>query len=296
MFRSLAKLFGSRGEINAETRLVALIIVPILVAAFIILFVFPDSNGERFPWPVRPRLTAMTLGATYMLGALYFTTVLFAHRWREVEIGLLAVSTFAALLGIATIIHWDLFNHEKFQFWLWTFLYFSVPLILPAIWWRNRATAQRVGTRVARIPLPYWLRIALTVSLLPGLAIAAALFLAPGAVSEVWPWTITPLTARVIASEFALYGILGIRALTDPDWTRLRTILRWQLLTPVLYLIAVSASWNDLDTSSAFTWIYLVNGSLVFVAGVPALYFYMERKRSTAQTAEGSARLASSDA
>ena len=148
MSRLSGALFRSRGDINAEVRLAALVIVPILAAAFVILFVFPDSNGERFPWPVRPRLTAMTLGATYLLGSFYFTTVLFARRWREVEIGFLAVSTFAALLGVATIIHWDRFSHEKFQFWLWVFLYFTLPLILPVLWWRNRSTARRTGAPI----------------------------------------------------------------------------------------------------------------------------------------------------
>ena len=269
---------GCRGDIRSEVRWAAAIIVPILSIAFVMLFVLPDSNSRWFSWPVRPRLSAMTLGATYLLGSFYFTTVLFARRWREVQVGFLAVSTFAALLGIATVLHWDKFSHNLFSFWLWAFLYFTLPFVLPFLWWRGMQSAERVPPSEVRVLLPSPLRVLLALVLLPGLLIAAMLFLTPGLMIDVWPWALTPLTARVICAQFALYGVLGVQFITHPDWESMRLVLKWQLFTPLLYPIAIAVSWDDLMFERPMTWAYLANGMVVFVFGVPVLYAYMESR------------------
>src|SRR5690242_3228272 len=93
------------------TRWVAAIIVPFLVAAFIILYLFPDHTLALFAWGIQPRMSAMMLGAAYIGGAYFFVRVATNARWHEVHIGFLPVTTFATLLGIATILHWDRFNH-----------------------------------------------------------------------------------------------------------------------------------------------------------------------------------------
>lgn len=36
------------------TRAVAAIVVPVLLLAFVILYLNPDSSGERFAWAIRP--------------------------------------------------------------------------------------------------------------------------------------------------------------------------------------------------------------------------------------------------
>ncbi|MCA9983797.1 MAG: hypothetical protein KDE59_05875 [Anaerolineales bacterium] len=36
------------------TRLVALLVIPFLLAAFVILYLQPESSGTRFAWEIRP--------------------------------------------------------------------------------------------------------------------------------------------------------------------------------------------------------------------------------------------------
>jgi hypothetical protein len=284
LLRSLGVIFGRRGDISAEIRLLAAVVVLILIAAVVILYLFPDTNGERWAWPVRPRLSAMTLGGIYVGGTLFFVSVLVSRRWHEVQAGFLAITVFASMLGIATILHWDRFSHTKPVFWLWAGLYFAVPFILPVLWWRNQQAAKSGNGDSPKVELPVPVRLGLAAVMLPELAIAALLFLAPGVAIDIWPWTITPLTARVIAAPYALYGSVGLVFLIDPDWTKVRWIMRWQLLTPVfLILIPAVASWSNLDTGKALTWVYLVNGLGVLFLGISGLYFYMERRTRSAR-------------
>jgi hypothetical protein len=42
-------------------------------------------------------------------------------------------------MGLATIIHWDKFNHRHVAFWLWALLYFTTPLLVLWTWWTNRS-------------------------------------------------------------------------------------------------------------------------------------------------------------
>jgi len=51
------------------TRIVAVIVVPFLWLAFLILFFTPDLSGERFAWAIKPHMTAMYLGAGYLGGS-----------------------------------------------------------------------------------------------------------------------------------------------------------------------------------------------------------------------------------
>src|SRR5258708_19750882 len=55
-----------------ETRWVSVIIVPFLVAAFVILYLFPDHTQEIFAWGIQPRMSAMMLGASFIGGAYFF--------------------------------------------------------------------------------------------------------------------------------------------------------------------------------------------------------------------------------
>src|SRR5204863_1151364 len=122
------------------TRWISVIIVPFLVAAFVILYLFPDHTQELFAWGIQPRMSAMMLGAAYMAGAYFFGRAATHARWHWVKVGFLPVTTFATLMGIATILHWDRFNHGYISFFAWVGLYFTTPFIVFLLWLRNRST------------------------------------------------------------------------------------------------------------------------------------------------------------
>ena len=74
-------------RVLTASRVLAAIIVPVLVAAFIMLYLFPNDTGRLFAWPIKPTMSAMMLGATYLGGAYFFTRVVFARQWHTVRLG-----------------------------------------------------------------------------------------------------------------------------------------------------------------------------------------------------------------
>ena len=117
-------------RILAATRWVAALVIPFLVVAFIILFILPQETERLFAWKIQPTMSAMMLGADYAGGIYVFTGVLRSKFWHTIKVGFLPVTAFASLLGIATILHWDKFNHSHISFFAWTGLYFTSPFIV----------------------------------------------------------------------------------------------------------------------------------------------------------------------
>src|SRR4051812_11769850 len=106
------------------TRGVALFIVPFLLGAWVILYLFPDRTAQLWAWPIAATMTSMVLASAYLGGAYFFVRVLRERHWHAIGTGFLAVTAFASLLGVATVLHWDKFSHRHVTFWLWAALYF----------------------------------------------------------------------------------------------------------------------------------------------------------------------------
>lgn len=247
------------------TRALSAFIVPFLVVAFVVLYGFPDDTDRWFAWTIRPAMTPMTLGAVYLGGAYFFVRAFRATGWHTVKAGFVAVGTFASLMGVATVIHWDRFNHDHLAFWLWSGLYFTTPFLVWGVWAANR----RRGTLPAAtdLVLPKGARAAMVVT--GGLAVAAGLFLflLPEQAIEVWPWTLTALTSRVLGAVFML-GLAGLGVVTDARWGAARLMLQVQVFMLALILLAAARASGDFDASNAMTWLLLVGfvGALLSAA------------------------------
>lgn len=266
-------------HILPEVRSIALVVIPILLTAFLVLYLMPESNGDHFAWPVKPRMSSMMLGATYFTGVIYFTVVVRASSWHQVRLGMLPVTLFASLLGIATLLHWDKFSHAKPHFWLWLALYWVLPFVLIRLWYKNERHAYPLPIQPDEVFLGDLLRIILV---LVGLLLAVTglmLFLIPTGVAEYWPWTITPLTAQVIASELALFSFFMIEVAVVARWSQVRSLLYPQLISPFLFAYSIYASWSDFDQSRSLTWVFIAFVVIVFLVGFPAVYFPFEARR-----------------
>ncbi|MCC5986112.1 MAG: hypothetical protein JJT95_00425 [Pararhodobacter sp.] len=244
------------------------ILIPILVAAFVLLYIYPETAGaDLFAWPVRPKITAMILGATYMSGAYFFLVVLLFRRWSEVRLGFWPITAFAATLGLVTILHWDRFAHDRIGFQLWAFLYFAVPLILPILWYRNwRRVAG--GSADRRASLGIYTR---GVFALLGAVLVVAGFLllvVPDFMIGLWPWTLTPLTARLMSAIYVLPGLVSLAIAYDGRWEGARYLLQALAFAAVLMLLAIFVARDDLDWGHPGSWTFTASliAILVLVA------------------------------
>jgi hypothetical protein len=255
------------------TRALSVVLVPILVAAFVILYGFPADTGRLFAWAISPQLTPMVLASAYLGGAWFFARVVRERRWAAVGAGFLAVCLFATLLGIATVVHWDRFNHGHVAFWLWATLYFVAPVLVLAAWLANSRVAaparpdeRRIGP-VARAVIATGGGLALVQGLV--------MFAAPSLMIPLWPWQLTPLTCRVVGAIFCL-GSAGLVVVGDPRWERLRLLVEVAVVMLSLMLVAGFRARGDLHTDRLLTWLLAV-GFVGTLVGAARLWWTMRR-------------------
>lgn len=267
------------GRILPETRVVSAIIIPFLVAAFIILFLRPQETESLFAWPIGPQMSAMMLGATYLSGVFYFSTVLFARSWQQIKFGLIPVASFAALMGIATLLHWEAFTAGHIATRTWAILYATTPFLIFGIWLRNSRAARLRESEAGELTLPIPIKLAVGIVGVFGLIVSLLLFIIPSVMIELWPWRLSPLTARVIAAQFVVFSVFSLAAFLDPRWQSLRLVIRSELAAPAFFLIAMIASRDNFDWTNPLAWVFAFNVAIVFTIGVPAMYLLMEARR-----------------
>jgi hypothetical protein len=68
-------------RILPETRWLAVLIIPFLVAAFILLYFWPNDTDKLFAWTIKPAMTPTMLAAAYLGGIYFFTRAVLAKQW-----------------------------------------------------------------------------------------------------------------------------------------------------------------------------------------------------------------------
>ena len=239
-------------DVLPTSRWLAASIAPFLVVAFVILYLFPTHTSTLWAWTIRSPMTSMVLASAYLGGAYFFVTVLREREWAAIGNGFLAVCAFATLLGVATVLHWGVFNHHHVAFWLWAGLYFLAPPLVLLAWLTNRRAARRPGEDEPLVPAPVR-RVVVGLSVVAALQ-GLVLFLDPALMIGVWPWPLTPLTARVIGATFCL-GVAGLGLVRDARWVTLDRMARVQLVMLVLILGAAVRARAELDPGRPLTWV-----------------------------------------
>lgn len=261
---------------HALTRIVAAIVVPFLVLAFAILYLFPDQSGERFAWAIRPRVMAMFVGAGYIGGAYLFVRTALGAPWHRVAPGFLPVTAFTLSMLVATVLHWARFDIRHFPFQLWLILYVVTPFLVPYLWVRNRGEdtgAPEQGN--ALVPaLARW------VMTLVGAVIgvfALIGFISPPTLLGLWVWTLTPLTSRILSGWFFLLAVGGLAIGRETRWSAWRIGLVSIGLWHALVLLA--AVLNPADFAGGVVNWYTVLVALGLV-GMVGLVLYMRGPRA----------------
>lgn len=259
------------------SRGVSLFILPFLIIGFLLLYPFPSSTDRFFAWTIHPTMTPMVLASAYLGGAFYFFRAWRAWHWHRIKTGFPAVTLFATLLGVATVVHWDKFNHQHVTFWVWTALYFLAPFLVLGAWLSNRRYEAIARAAEPRLPDPLRWTIA-TVGAL-ALLTGVLMFLAPSTVIPVWPWLLTPLTCRVIGAVFCLGSALLI-VLRDPRVMTLRLMLQVGLIMIDLIDVAALRARGEFYLDRPLTWIMLA-GFVAMLAGCAYLTWTLPRAQQT---------------
>jgi hypothetical protein len=73
-------------RVLTETRVLGAAIVPFLLVAFGLLYLFPDDTRHWFAWDVQPTITPLIMGAGYVAGAYFFVRVALETRWHRIQV------------------------------------------------------------------------------------------------------------------------------------------------------------------------------------------------------------------
>jgi hypothetical protein len=243
------------------------------VATFSLLVL---GHTERFwPWQIKNPASTGFLAAAYGAGFLLSVLSLRQRSWTHVRIAVATVTVFTFLTLIATIVHAHrLHLHDadpvaRGAAWFWLAVYVAVPLIGVAVIGRQEEDRRRHRDVVLR-PLPGGLRLALAAQGIVLFAAGAVLFL--GAMTwhhgmsaiGIWPWQLTPLSAEVLGSWLAAFGVGAALVLAERDLARLRVPAIAYTAFGAFQLVALLANASRMDDT---TWGYGLVLVLVTVTG-----------------------------
>jgi hypothetical protein len=271
-------------RVLTTTRIVSIAIVPVLTAAFVILFLFPGQTHELWGWTIKSRMSAMFMGGGYLAGALFFARAARATEWHRLGPGIVATTVFATMLGIATFVNWDQFNHGHVSFWAWTALYVVTPLLLPLLYVKNRVhDPKTVQPGDVRVPRP--IRLTLAAVGAAQLIFAVLLFVRPSLFQAHWPWPLATLSARSLAGFAAFPAVTYLAFAFESRWSA----LRWPFETAIVgvALIAVGAarsSGNFKPGSESVLW---RAGLVLALAMLIGVWVLMRREVGRAQLPSG---------
>jgi hypothetical protein len=228
------------------------------------LYVLADNTEDTFAWTIQPPLTAAFLGAGYGAGLLLVLLALRDGVWARARVPVYTILLFIVLTLVPTLIHLDRFHFSaefdglgplaKGAAWFWLAIYVGLPLaMVPVLYLQERAAGEDPP---CRCPMPMGLRLALAAESALLLAVGALMFVIPSTAESLWPWQLTPLTARVVAAWLLAFGLTaGLAAFGDQE--RLRTGAIAYAGLGVLVLGAVLRFIDTIEWADPAAWVFL---------------------------------------
>ncbi|HEY0733954.1 MAG TPA: hypothetical protein VGD69_03540 [Herpetosiphonaceae bacterium] len=226
------------------------------------LYILTEQTERYFAWTINPPLTAAFLGAGYWAS---FAMEFLASRkrfWAHARIAVPAVLIFTTLTLIATLLHLDRFHLNDPNFvtrvaaWVWLAVYAIVPLVMTVLLVLQMRVPGYDPPRQA--PLPRWIHLILRLHAVVMLPLGAALFLAPQATAPLWPWMLTPLTARAVGAWLLALGVAAAHSSRENDWQRVHIATISYTVLGFFQLLALARYPQVVDWTMPAAWIYLV--------------------------------------
>ncbi|HET6596627.1 MAG TPA: hypothetical protein VFG81_13465 [Anaerolineales bacterium] len=227
----------------------------------------PANSATNFAWPIQPVVMAATLGAFYITSAPLFLLPLFAKRWENIRAMILPTALFSTVQLAATFLHWDKFSIGTTPFYVWFASYLLPPPIFVAayLWHQRKAGSPTVSSND---PIPSWLHrlLILCGSLLTLIAVLTFFF--PGFLIPVFPWQLTPLTARSLSGWLIAVGTIMLWMARENDRTRARLATPMLILILPALLLQIGRFAKQVNWSSPVLWIGFLLFAVVGFCGV----------------------------
>jgi hypothetical protein len=247
--------------------------------AGLVLFLLPDRTDTLFAWTIARGDTAAFIGACFLAVSLLSLLSYGVPSWADTRIYFVGTLAFVVAMALATLLHLDQFNFDsdepiaKLVAFGWTLVYLVAP-VASGILLRRQLDQPRVPVVEDGAPARS------TTPIVPGLRslyiaqggllilVAVVLFVAPGSADTLWPWPLTPLPARAIASFLLGLGVMLLGAGLDNVAERLEPPCAAAWWLAVLSGMAVTRFDRSFDIGSVRGLIFAVVGLSLLVGGL----------------------------
>lgn len=236
------------------------------------LYVLTERTDQFFAWTIASPLTAAFLGGGYWASCAMELLASRKRIWAQARIAVPAVLLFTTLTLIVTLLHIDKFHFSapslltRGMTWVWLAVYAIVPLVMG---WLLIGQLRAPGADPPRgVALPGWLRAALVLHGAIMAPLGLALLLAPTLVAPIWPWALTPLTARAIGAWLLSLGVAALHASWENDWRRVQVATLSYTVFGGLQLLALLRYPQELRWADPAAWLYLAFILSVLLVGV----------------------------
>ena len=272
---------SDRVQILPATRLLLMAFGALTALAFLALFVMAAHTDRYFAWTIAPPATAAFLGGAYAAGCVGVALGLRSGRWPGIRVPYVGIFLFTLVTLVATLLHLDRFHFNtpgalaRFAAWLWLAVYVLIPIaMLAMLLVQERRTEARERQRP---PLPVQLLVGIQSVVL--LAVGVILFAAPASAQLLWPWPLTPLTARMVAAWLVGFGIAIALGLRQADRAEPGIAAAAYAVLATLELIVILRYSGVVRWGSPAAWVYLAMA--LSILGV-SLYTVLTARRTEA--------------
>ena len=241
------------------------------VGAVLAIGLSPANTQTNFAWPIQSVVMAAVLGAFYIISAPLFLLPLFAKRWEMIRVMILPTALFSTVQLVATFLHWDKFSVGTVPFYIWFASYLlPPPIFITAYWWHQRKAGSSSTT--SDDPLPSWLKWLLFLCGIGLTAGAILVFFFPALLIPIFPWKLTPLTARSLSGWLMIVGTIMFSMSRENDRTRTRLATPMFILLLPALLLQMGRFANQVNWSNPALW-----GSLVLFAIIGFCGLYLAK-------------------
>jgi hypothetical protein len=237
------------------------------IAAVMAVGLSPAETETNFAWPIHPVVMAAVLGGFYITSTPLFLLPLFARRWEMIRPMILPAALFTAIQLAATFLHWDKFSVGTIPFYVWFASYLLPPPIFVAafLWHQRKATS---GPDEPHHSLPTWLKTLLVIVGGFSTVGAALVFLFPRLLIPIFPWQLTPLTARSLSGWLMAVGTLMLAMCFENNRTRARLAAPMLILILPVLLLQMLRYANQVDWSNTVLWMGLILFGIIGFCGL----------------------------
>ncbi|MGH2812378.1 MAG: hypothetical protein ACRDI1_06655 [Actinomycetota bacterium] len=255
-------------------RLPLVISAGVLLALGLDLAIFTTSTHRFFSWTIEPPLTAAVFSSFYLSAFLILVIALRGGIWARVKPVLPGGILFSVLAVVATFLHLDRFHMNspdvvaRSMFWIWLVAYLILPpALLAAVPSQLRAPGEDAASPRSPSAVNYFLTGLGAVMAVLG----AIFFVSPLGLAGVWPWTLTPLTGRVLGAwliglglVFAVTGRGGYRGTTAASFAGLSAF-------GILQVISLIRFYSDFEWTRPSAWVVLTFLTIALAVGAAGL-------------------------